>query len=183
VKFTNLTRRGLYFGCCHREVEPGGSFEVPWLAAKEDRAVRAAMADGAIGWESRGDEPEVPGSPHVPTKAELAEAKARREAEAKAKREADEKAVRKRMAEDEAGMKANMARMGNFKVPGPVPRRAPERAAAKERPITKADIISDGRPRSLADVMRHNRAVRQLGADGQSGQAVKTGQAGSKVNN
>ena len=174
MKFTNMTCRGLYFRCCHREVEPGGSFELPWLAAKDDRAVRAAMADRAIGWESQGDEPEVPGSPHVPTRAELAAAKAKREAEAKAKREADEKAMRKRMAEDEAGMRANMARMGNFKVPGPVPRRAPERAAAKERPITKADIIADGKPRSLADVMRHNRAVKQLGAGMQ---------AGSKSNN
>lgn len=177
MKFTNLTRRGLYFTCCHREVEPGGSFELPWLAARDDRAVRAAMADGAVGWESQGDEPEVPGSPHVPTQAELAEAEAKREAEAEAKREADERAMRRRMAEDDAGVRANMARMGHFKVPGPVPRRAPERAAAKERPVTKADIIVDGRPRSLADVMRHNRAVRQLGADGQAGQA------GGKSNN
>jgi hypothetical protein len=93
------------------------------------------MADKVIGWESQGDEPEIPGSPHVPTEAEKAEAKAKREAEAKAKREAEEAAMRKRMAADEAGMKANMARMGNFKVPGPVPRRAPERAAAKERGV------------------------------------------------
>lgn len=180
MKFTNLTRRGLYFGCCHREVEPGGSFELPWLVAQSDRAVRAAMADKVIGWESQGDEPEIPGSPHVPTEAEKAEAKAKREAAAKAKREAEEAAMRKRMADDEAGMKANMARMGNFKVPGPVPRRAPERAAAKERPVTKADIIADGKPKSLADVMRHNRAVKQLGSGLQADGSGKSGQAGSK---
>lgn len=147
------------------------------------------MADKVIGWESQGDEPEVPGSPHVPTAEEIAEAKAKREAEAKAKREADEKAMRKRMAEDEAGMKANMARMGNFKVPGPVPRRAPERAVARERPVTRADIIADGKPKSLADVMRHNKAVKQLGAGlragapGQSGKSGKSGQAGQAGSN
>lgn len=160
MKFTNVTRAGLYFTCCHREVEPGGSFEVPWLAAKGDRAVRRAMADGSVAWEPRGDEPRIPGSPKAPTAAQkAARARARKEAESEASRKQAER-VRAQMKADDEAVKRNMANMGRFKVPGGIPLRAPEREKLGDRPITEADIISDGSPKSLADVMRHNKAVR-----------------------
>lgn len=178
MKFTNVTRAGLYFTCCHREVEPGGSFEVPWLAAREDRAVRRAMADGSVAWEPRGDEPRIPGSPKAPTAAQKAAmARARKEAESEASRRQAEQ-VRARMAADEEAVKRNMANMGRFDVPGPIPRRQPSRAVASEKPVTSADIISDGSPRSLAEAMRHNRAVKLMHEHGDGG--VEAGKAGEQ---
>lgn len=160
MKFTNVTHRGLYFQCCHREVEPGGSFFAPWLSARHDRAVRSAMADGSLAWESGNGEPHVPGSRKLPTAQERDAALARRKAEAAERRRADEEAMQRRMAEDNAGVSANMARMGHFDVPKPIPRRAPAQAVAAERPVTREDIIRDDRPQSLAAIVRHNRAIR-----------------------
>lgn len=179
MTFTNVTEGGMYFRCCHREVEPGGTFVVPWLVAKDDRAVRAAMADGVLAWTSGKDEPEVPGSPRLRTPEERAKLEAWKRRAADAKREAEEKTVREKMRADEEGMKANMARMGHFDMPKTVVRRTPERASAKERPVTKADIIVDRKPMSLADVMRHNKAVQILGADGKrAADSAKAGEAG-----
>lgn len=173
MKFTNMSSAGVYFTCCHREVEPGGSFDVPWLEAQNNRAVRAAMADGTLAWESSGDEPVIPGSAHVPTAAEKAKAEAMKKAEEEARMKSEAEALRRRKAADAKALKENMARMGKFKVPGPIPHRTPERAGVKDRPITKADIISNGKPQSLADVMRHNKAVKLVHAQ----EAVKARQA------
>lgn len=164
MTFTNMTRAGLYFTCCHREVEPGGSFEIPWPEVKDDRAIRFAMRDGSLGWVSGKDEPHIPGSAHVPTAEELAEKAAKDQAEAEERRKAEEAALAKRMAETDEAVKANMARMGHFDMPKRIPRRQPARDKAAEKPITKADIITDGAPKSLADAMRHNRAVRAANA-------------------
>ena len=163
MKFTNMTRAGLYFTSCHREVAPGESFELSWLEAKGDRAIRAAMRDGAVAWESGKDEPHVPGSATPPGAATAAEQAAARQEEA-ARRRADAARVQARQAADDRALKEHMSRMGKFKVPGPIPRRAPERPGAREKPVTAADIISDGKPKSLADVIRHNRAVRLVQA-------------------
>ena len=187
MTFTNITKGGIYLQCCHREVEPGGTFTVPWLRGRTDRGLRAAMASGVLAWESGKDEPEVPGSPRLRTPEERAKLAYWKKRAADAKREAEEKALREKMRADDEGVKANMARMGRFDLPKPVPRRAPERAAARERPVTRADIIVDRKPASLADVVRHNRAVQALGADadpdgkagtGKAGKAVRTGRTG-----
>ena len=164
--FTNLTGAGLYMQCCHREVAPGEQFIVPWLEVRENRAVRLAMNNGALAWESEPGEPLVPGSPVLPTAKELAAAKARREAEAKAKarREAEERKAR--MEADDRAVKANMARMGRFDVPQLKPRTKVAGTVSREKPITRDDVIADGKPRSLADIVRHNKAVRTFKDDG-----------------
>ena len=174
MTFTNMTRAGLYFTCCHREVEPGGSFEIPWPEVKDNRAIRFAMRDGSLGWVSGNGEPHIPGSAHVPTAEELAEKAAKEKAEAEERRKAEEAELAKRMAETDAAVKANMARMGHFDMPKRIPRRQPARAKADEKPITKADIITDGAPKSLADVMRHNRAVQAVNAVN-AAEAIKSG--------
>ena len=171
MTFTNMTCAGLYFTCCHREVEPGGSFEIPWPEAKDNRAIRFAMRDGSLGWVSGRDEPHIPGSAHVPTAEELAEKAAKAQAEAEERRKAEEAALAKRMADTDAAVKANMARMGRFDMPKRIPRRQPARGKAKEKPITRADIITEGAPKSLAEAMRHNRAVQAANAV----EAIKSG--------
>jgi len=176
VKFTNMTRAGIYFTSCHREVAPGESFYAPWLQAQDDRAIRAAMRDGAVAWESEGDEPHVPGSAVPPSAEVKAAAKAKTEAAArKARAEAAAKARAVQDADNEA-VGRQMANMGKFKVPGPIPLRQPERAGVGEKPITAADIISEGKPQSLADVIRHNRAVRLVQAQEAAAKAAQTRQ-------
>lgn len=173
MKFTNMTRAGIYFTGCHREVAPGESFYVPWLAAQNDRAIRAAMRDGAVAWESEGDEPHVPGSAVPPSAEARAAATAKAKAEAAAQRRVDAAKARARRDADNEAVGRQMAHMGKFKVPGPIPLRQPERAGVGEKPITAADIISSGKPQSLADVIRHNRAVRLVQAQEAAAKAVK----------
>lgn len=160
MKFTNITRAGMYFTCCHREVAPGESFYAPWLTARNDRAVRTAMREGVVAWESGKGEPEVPGSPRIPSAEARAAQAAAHKAEAAAQRRVDAARAKARRDADNKAVGEQMARMGKFKVPGPIPLRQPERVGERERPITAADIISSGKPQSLADVIRHNRAVR-----------------------
>lgn len=157
--FTNVTGAGIYMQCCHREVAPGGSFVIPWLDVREDRAVRVAMRAGALAWKSEKGEPEVPGSPSE----RVAELEARRrervEAESKAEAEAGAEAARRREADD-AAVRENMSKMGNFDVPQVKPRKRVEAAVSREKPITRDDVISGDRPKSLSDIVRHNRAVK-----------------------
>lgn len=160
MTFTNITRAGLYMQCVHREVAPGETFIVPWLEARENRALRAAMNNRAVAWESQEGEPEVPGSVKLPTAEERAQhAKELAEKRAAAKAEAARK-LREQQARDDRGVKANMARMGRFNVPDTRLQLKKVEAVATERPITRADIIADDKPKSLADIVRHNRAVR-----------------------
>ena len=182
MTFTNMTGAGLYFACCHREVEPGGSFEVPWSAAKDNRAIRFAMRDGSLGWVSGEGEPDIPGSPRVPTAEELAERAAKAEAEAEERRKAEADRLAKRMAETDEAVKANMARMGHFDMPKRIPRRQPARSKADEKPITRADIITEGAPKSLADAMRHNKAVQAVNAINatKAGKQAKQGKQGKE---
>jgi len=171
VKFTNITRAGMYFTCCHREVAPGESFYAPWPTVRNDRAVRTAMQEGVVAWESGKDEPEVPGSPRIPSaEARAAQAAARKAKEA-AQHRADAARAKAQRDADNKAVGEQMARMGTFKVPGPIPLRQPERVGERERPITAADIISSGKPQSLADVIRHNRAVRLVQAQAQEAAA------------
>lgn len=161
--FTNLTGAGLYMQCCHREVAPGEQFIVPWLSVRDNRAVRAAMNNGALAWESEPGEPNVPGSPKLPTREERAAAEAKARAESAEKERLAASELQKRMTADDDAVRANMKRMGRFDVPQLKPRRAIVKAAIREKPVTEADVISDGKPKSLADIARHNRAVRTLG--------------------
>ena len=48
MTFTNIAAVGFYLQCCHREVEPGGSFRVPWARARTDRGLRMAMNAGQL---------------------------------------------------------------------------------------------------------------------------------------
>jgi hypothetical protein len=170
----------MYFRCCGREVEPGGTFYAPWLSAKHDRAVRAAMRDGVLAWEPGKGEPDVPGSPVVPSERERAEARKRAEDEAEKRRAEEERAMQERMKRDNEAVSRNMANMGNFDMPKPIPRRAPTRAVAADRPVTGADIIQDDRPRSLAAIVRHNRAIKvveRAKSAGNTGDAGNTGKS------
>ena len=163
MKFTNLTRAGMYMQCCHREVAPGESFIVPWLSVKDNRPVRLAMRNGALAWESEDGEPTVPGSAALPSEAERARIADRRKAERKAReaKEAD-RMNRQRKADDES-VKANMARMGNFDVPQVREYGKPKAVRSGDKPVTRADVISGDKPKSLADIVRHNRAVKAFG--------------------
>lgn len=173
MKFTNITRAGMYFTCCHREVAPGESFYAPWLTVRNDRAVRTAMREGVVAWESGKGEPAVPGSPKIPSAEVRAAQAAARKAEAAAQRRVDAAKAKARQDADNKAVGEQMARMGTFKVPGPIPLRQPERVGERERPITAADIISNGKPQSLADVIRHNRAVRLVQAQEAAAKAAK----------
>lgn len=178
MKFTNMTRAGIYFTCCHREVAPGDSFFVPWLVAQRDRALLAAMSDGVVAWESGKDEPHVPGSRRAPTESEKSAMAAKARAASERAAKARDAEVKARVAKDDAGVREHMSRMGEFKVPGPIPRRTPERRRAGERPITTADIITTGKPRSLADIVRHNKAVQMARAAKALVDKAKAGDAG-----
>ena len=155
MTFVNISGAGLYFTCCHREVRPGDTFYVPWLEGKNDRGLRTAMRAGVLAWRPGKDEPEVPGSPAMPDLKAAAKAKA----DAKAKEAAEKaKKIREQKARDDAGIAANMARMGEFAVPDTSPRKTGAKARQVEKPVTDADIIK-GRPKSLEAIKRHNRAV------------------------
>ena len=182
MKFTNITRAGMYFRCCGREVEPGGTFYAPWLSAKHDRAVRAAMRDGVLAWEPGKGEPDVPGSPVVPSERERAEARKRAEAEARKRRAEEEREMQERIERDNEAVSRNMANMGHFDMPKPIPRRAPSRTVAVDRPVTGADIIQDDRPRSLAAIVRHNRAIKVVERAKNAGNAGSTGNTGDAGN-
>ena len=163
MKFTNLTRAGMYMQCCHREVEPGGTFIVPWLAAKSNRALRLAMNNGAVAWESEDGEPHIPGSPAVQTEEQRKAAELKRAERRRAKAaDAAKRLEAQRRADDEA-VKANMARMGNFNVPQVKSYKKVQSVASREKPISREDVISGDKPRSLADIVRHNRAVKAFG--------------------
>lgn len=177
MKFTNITRAGMYFTCCHREVAPGESFYAPWATVRNDRAVRTAMQEGVVAWESGKDEPEVPGSPKIPSAEVRAVQAAARKAEAAAQRRVDAAKAKARRDADNKAVGEQMARMGKFEVPGPIPLRQPERVGERERPITAADIISEGKPQSLADVIRHNRAVRLVQVQEAAARAAKAAKA------
>ena len=164
MKFTNLTRAGMYMQCCHREVAPGETFIVPWLAAKGNRAVRLAMNSGALAWESEEGEPHVPGSPAVPTEAQRKAEELKRAEHRRAKAAESAKRLDAQRKADDAAVKANMARMGSFDVPQVKSYKKVQAAASREKPISREDVISDDKPRSLADIIRHNRAVRTFGA-------------------
>lgn len=157
MTFTNITGVGFYLQCCHRAVEPGGSFQLPWEAARRDRGLRAAMNAGRLAWEEGPDEAEVPGSPALPDFRAIAQAEADRAAklaEAEAARVAAKKSA------DAAGIAANMANMGRFDVPVPVKREVRARQVATERPVTPADILGAGaKPVSLEALRRHNKAT------------------------
>jgi len=158
--FTNVSEAGIYLQCCHREVEPGGTFYVPWLKASHDRGLVAAMQSGNLAWTSEKDEPTVPGSP-APDRLEKKRAAQRKAASAKA--EAEAAAVRQQEAEQTAAQKANMTRMGRFDVPQ-LTRYEKVKAVRTEKPVTAADVIAgDSGPKSLADIRRHNKAVKTLG--------------------
>ncbi len=154
--FTVLSPGGAYFACCHREVAPLGTFSLPWRDARGDRAVRAAMAAGALAWEPEAGDPAVPGSPAVPRPDP---AEALREAE---RREAAAREVAERRDRDDRLVSENMARMGRFDVPSAAPYAGAARRDAAEAPATEDDVIA-GAPRSLADIRRHNMAVRRFG--------------------
>ena len=155
MTFVNISGAGLYFTCCHREVRPGETFYVPWLEGKNDRGLRTAMRAGVLAWRPGKDEPEVPGSPAMPD----LKAAAKANADAKAKADAERaKKVREQQARDDAGIAANMAKMGDFAVPDTSPRKTGAKARQVEKPVTDADIIK-GRPQSLEAIKRHNRAV------------------------
>ena len=147
MTFTNVTRRGLYFACCHREVEPGGSFTVPWFKVRRDRAIRAAMNEKAVAWTSGKDEPTIAGSPRIPAPKVKAMA-----VDTGAK-------IREQKAKDDAAVRANMAKSGTYDVPQLKPREVRSRKVVTEKPVTQADIIATGKPKSLADIRRHNVAV------------------------
>lgn len=168
MRFTNLSARGRYFQCCHREVAPLGSFSLPWADVRADRAVRAAMSAGVLAWESEGGDPFVEGSPEVPRRDPGAEARAE-EARAAAAREVEERRER-----DNRAVAENMARMGRFDVPSVAPYTGAERREVAEAPATEADVIP-GAPRSLADIRRHNMAVRRFGRAANAGKEAVDG--------
>ena len=111
---------------------------------------------GLLAWESELGEPFVEGSPAVPRPDPDAEAKA------VARREAQAKAVELRRERDNCAVSENMARMGSFDVPSVAPFTGAERREVAEAPVTEADVIPDA-PKSLADIRRHNMAVRKFG--------------------
>ena len=166
VTFVNVSGVAFYLRCCHRSVEPGGSFSVPWESVRRDRALRAAMGCGRLAWAAGPGEAEVPGSPEVP---DFAAAERRRsEEEAAARRSAEEREARLR-AEHDRAVSANMANMGRFDVPEPVRREVRARAVEETRPVTDADILAPGsRPGSLEALRRHNLASRR-GSSGKGG--------------
>lgn len=157
--FTNISGKGMYLTCCHREIAPGSSFVVPWHKVNRDRAVRSAMNAGALAWESSAGDPDIPGSPPIPDPSVAEKAAAAREAS----RAAAAERVSRKMAEDDREVKANMARMGNFDVPVLSRRATKVEAVVREDPVTEADVIAEGdKPLSLEGIRRHNRAVRAL---------------------
>ena len=174
--FTYLTRADMYMQCVHRSVAPGERFIVPWLEVRENRAVRMAMNNGALAWESQDGEPHIPGSAVLPTAGERAESERRTQEARKAAAEKAERKLEERRRADDEAVKANMARMGHFKVPGAGARAKVAPVARAEKPVTREDLIADDRPKSLADIVRHNRAVKAFGA----GQAGRAGQAGDE---
>lgn len=175
MTFTNISGRSIYLQCCHREVEPRGTFSVQWGLCSKDRGLRAAMAAGALAWVSGPNDPEVPGSPKLPAPGEQAKRAAARKAAAQAKRDAEAKAVAERKARDDRAVGANMARMGRFDVPKLTPRRKADYGVKQEAPVTAADIIRDDKPESLAAIVRHNKAIKVV-------RVIERAKAGSKEN-
>ena len=166
MTFVNVSGTAFYLRCCHRSVEPGGSFSVPWESVRRDRALRAAMGCGRLAWAAGPGEADVPGSPKVP---DFAAAERRRSEEAAAaRRSAAEREAGLRAAHDR-GVSENMANMGRFDVPEPVRREVRARAVEEARPVTDADILAPGsRPGSLEALRRHNLASRR-GSSGKGG--------------
>ena len=162
MTFTNVTSAGIYMQCCHREVAPGESFTVSWLEAKDNRAVRMAMRAGALAWESGPDEPLIEGSVKLPSVKERESIKAERAAKEKARKAEEAKRLDEQMRRDDETVKANMANMGHFSVPRVTPVRKRVDTGPREKPITREDVIADDKPKSLADIMRHNRAVKKF---------------------
>lgn len=160
--FTNLSAQGRYFQCCHREVRPLGTFSAPWGDVERDRAVRGAMSMGLLAWESERGEPFVEGSPAVPKPDPDAEATVL------ASREAKVREVELRRERDNREVSENMARMGSFDVPSMAPYTGAEHRDVEEAPVTEADVIPAA-PKSLADIRRHNMAVRKFGKERSDG--------------
>lgn len=148
MKFTNISGRAIYMQCCHREVAHLGTFSVPWLQGRKDRGLRMAMTTGALAWASEKDEPVVPGSPKVPKRKP-------------APKQPDARAELKREQANNEALKRNMSRMGQFAVPQLKPRSVKAKTVSTEKPVTAADVIRTGTPKSLADIQRHNKAIRQ----------------------
>lgn len=158
MTFTNIAAVGFYLQCCHREVEPGGSFRVPWERARTDRGLRMAMNAGQLAWREDRGEAKVPGSPRIPNRARAVAALGVSEASA-----ATAAAVRAHRAKADAGVKANQANAGRYDIPQEVKREVRTKAVETEKPVTRADLITDGRPKSLADIRKHNKAVHAFG--------------------
>lgn len=153
--FVNISGRGLYMQCCHREVEPGGSFTVSWESVKHNRAVRAAMSAGALSWSPSSGEPAVPGSPSVPSPAVPEAHKVSAASVDKAPSNPDEPSS--------GDFGRHMRNLGKFKANTITPRVSRSERVASEDPLTEADIITDV-PLSLDAIRRHNAAVHKFGA-------------------
>lgn len=160
MTFTNITRAGVYLQCCHREVEPGGSFTVSWDRVRGDRGLRMAMNSGALAWKADAGDGDIPESPRF-RDVKGAMAAVKKAAAAAAEKKAAEIAARQE-ADNEAVMR-NMSSMGSFAVPQPIRREVRTAAVVTEKPVTRDDVISGEKPRSLADIRRHNRAVKEFG--------------------
>lgn len=160
MTFTNIAAVGFYLQCCHREVEPGGSFRVPWARARTDRGLRMAMNAGQLAWREDKGEAKVPGSPRIPSTA-IGKAVALGVSEASAAAKAA--AVRAHRAKADAGVKANQANAGRYDIPQEVRREIRTQAVETEKPVTREDIITDDKPKSLADIRKHNKAVHAFG--------------------
>lgn len=148
MKFTNVSGHSIYMQCCHREVAHLGTFSVPWLQGRDDRGLRAAMNAGALAWASEHDEPVVPGSPAVPKRRPVP-------------KKPDARAELQRERTHNEALKENMSRMGRFAVPQLKPRTVKAKTVSTEKPVTAADVIRAGAPKSLADIQRHNKAIRR----------------------
>ena len=166
MTFTNVSGAGFYLQCCHRTVESGGSFSLPWERCRRDRGLRAAMQSGCLAWVPSEGEPKVPGSPAVP---DFAGARRRAAARAAAKEASERAKVAALKEEHSRGVSENMARMGNFDVPVLKKRDVVSRAVETEKPITEGDLLTEG-PKSLEALRRHNRAVEKF--------SVKNGRQG-----
>ena len=148
MKFTNVSGHSLYMQCCHREVTHLGTFSVPWLQGRTDRGLRMAMRAGALAWESERDEPIMPGSPKIPKRKP-------------APKQPDASAELQRERANNEALRRNMSRMGQFDLPQLKPRNVKAKTVSTEKPVTAADVIRNGAPKSLADIQRHNKAIRQ----------------------